>query len=137
MKFSYTNDLKELKQLATDITNFSKENQIKDEVVYALNLCLDEVLTNIISYGLKNTPKGEEKISLELTIHDGKVIATISDNGSPFDPLTEGPKNPDISSELENRKIGGLGVYFLDQYMDSVNYRRENDHNVLTLTKDI
>lgn len=136
MKFSYKNNLLELRKLASDIQTFSTSYKLPQEIVYALNLCLDEVLTNIISYGLKE--KSEDcPINLELIVVDNQVVATMSDPGIPFNPLKSRSSCPDIQSPLEDRNIGGLGVYFLEQYMDKIEYNRENDNNVLTLTKYI
>lgn len=136
MQFSYTNNISELKKLASDIETFAETYQLKPKVIYALNLCLDEVLTNIISYGLKECAPNS-KIQLELKINNNHIMAIISDPGVPFDPLQLIDDLPDTSSSIEDRTIGGLGVYFLEQYMDKVDYERKGNLNVLTLTKNI
>jgi len=136
MQFSYTNNISELKKLASDIETFAESHQLKPKVIFALNLCLDEVLTNIISYGLKESTE-DPKILLELVIDRNHVVATVSDPGVPFNPLQVIEDLPDTSSPIEDRTIGGLGVYFLEQYMDKVEYNRKGNLNVLTLTKNI
>ncbi|PWU06554.1 MAG: ATP-binding protein [Verrucomicrobia bacterium] len=136
MKFSYSNNIAELKKLASDIEVFAETFQLEPKVIYALNLCLDEILTNIISYGLKDQ-KDHPTIELELTRDNNQITATISDPGIPFNPLKALQTVPDTSSKIEDRCIGGLGVYFLEQYMDNVQYSRKDNLNVLTLTKNI
>lgn len=134
MQFSYTNSFSELKKLASDIEVFAETYKIPPKPIYALNLCLDEVITNIISYGFKEKPK-DSTIQLDLSLHNNQITAVVSDLGIPFNPLTQA--SPDTISSLENRDIGGLGLYFLDQYMDKVEYKRKDDHNILTLIKNI
>lgn len=134
MKFTYTNNISELKKLASDIEVFSETYKLEPKIIFALNLCLDEVLTNIISYGLNEKIKNPI-IELDLSLNNNQVIATISDPGVAFNPLKTIEAPPDIASSIEDRSIGGLGVYFLEQYMDNVEYKRENNLNILTLTK--
>lgn len=134
MKLSYKNDLSELTKLAADIETFSADQDLPPEVVYALNLCLDEVLTNIISYGLKNKPD-DYLIEMELSVNNAAVHATMRDNGVAFNPLKA--DEPDLNTKVEDRQVGGLGVYFLEQYMDNIQYEREDDQNVLTLSKNL
>lgn len=136
MQFSYTNNLSELKKLASDIESFAITYQLPPKIIYALNLCLDEVLTNIISYGLDNKLE-DPTIQLDLSFNNNQVIAKISDPGIPFNPLKTAPPAPDTHSSIEDRNIGGLGVYFLEQYMDNVEYNRSDNHNILTLIKNI
>lgn len=134
MKLFYKNNFSSLTKLASDIEAYAIQNNIPQAVTYALNLCLDEVLTNIISYGRKNKTQ-DCQIEMDLATSDNQVIATMRDTGIPFNPLENAPNHPNLRSTIEDRSVGGLGVYFLEQYMDKVEYRRENNQNVLTLTK--
>jgi sigma-B regulation protein RsbU (phosphoserine phosphatase) len=61
------------------------------------------------------------------------LVVIISDNGAPFDPTTRGEVDTTLSAE--ERSIGGLGIMLMRRYMDSTEYRREGDRNILTLTK--
>ena len=94
-----------------------------------IELCLEEILVNIINYAYPNTP-GEMDISCGLT-EDGTLIIHVIDQGVPFDILSV--EKPDISASVDERHIGGLGIFFVKQLMDDVHYRRENDKNILTL----
>lgn len=133
MKCFYQNNLKELEKLATDIKEFSNKEGLTEEMLYALNLCLDEVVTNIISYSESDT---SDPIELHLTNDGNSVTATVKDSGKPFNPILESKKDHGVHEKLEKRIPGGLGTYFLDQYMDEIHYKRENNQNILTLKKE-
>lgn len=137
MKFTYKNDLDELKKLANDIELFSKKEKLSDNIIYHLNLCLDEILTNVISYSLNPKFKGEETIEIELKAQEEKICIKVKDKGAPFNPFTEKNLNPDITSDINKRNIGGLGVFFIDQYMDYVKYERIGNYNIIYLEKNI
>ena len=104
------------------------------KLVFTLNLALDELVTNVVSYGY-DEPAGDRDITVALAVGDGRLTATLEDDGRPFDPLAKAP--PDIDSSLEDRRIGGLGVHFVRTMMDDVQYRRVDGRNRLTLVKTL
>jgi anti-sigma regulatory factor (Ser/Thr protein kinase) len=126
----YRNDLAELNRLAADIERFAADNNMDPSVAHAFNLCLDEVFTNIVSYGF--TPGQHHEVKLELRANPREFVAIIRDDGNAFDPLSQAPQ-PDLHAPIEHRKIGGLGVYFVKTLMSRVHYRREHNWNVLEM----
>jgi len=132
MRFTYRNDLSELEKLARDLESFGEEHAVNPAVVHAFNLCLDEILTNIVSYGFEDG--SEHEIHLDLTEKDEVVTATLVDEGKPFNPLTDA-KDPDLDASVEDREIGGLGIFFMKQMMDAVDYERVDGRNCLTMSK--
>jgi anti-sigma regulatory factor (Ser/Thr protein kinase) len=100
--------------------------------VHAFNLCLDELFTNIVSYGYPGG--GEHTIELDLRADAVEAVAILRDDARAFDPLTQAP-HPDLNAPIESRKIGGLGVYFVKVLMTRVSYRREGRHNVLEMAR--
>jgi serine/threonine-protein kinase RsbW len=86
-------------------------------IIYKVQLVVDEACTNVINYAYTEGP-GPLKIILELAGDD--VIITIEDQGKPFNPTTI--PLPDLNADLENRKIGGLGIHFMRTMMDSFGY---------------
>jgi len=123
-----TNELPEISRLADRIDVFCHERNIHGRVAYRFNLVLDEVLTNIISYGF---PKGGRHEIEVKVVYDGRSLtASISDDGAAFDPLSQAA--PDIHAGIEGRKIGGLGIHLLRKLTDSVDYRRADGRNQLT-----
>ncbi|MFC2019223.1 ATP-binding protein [Chloroflexota bacterium] len=96
-----------------------------------MRLASEETLVNIINYAYPDK-YGNIEITYEVK-ENKRFVVEIIDWGIPFDPLSL-PK-PDIKAPLEKRKVGGLGIYLTRTIMDEVNYRRDQDRNILTLTK--
>jgi len=94
-----------------------------------IELCVEEVLVNIFNYAYPGEP-GEVEISCH-SAPEGTLTIRIVDSGIPFNILSS--DDPDISLSIDERHIGGLGIYFVKQLMDRVEYHRENNKNVLSL----
>ncbi len=97
------------------------------DLVFKVNLALEEMGLNIMDYGLDG---GE--LEIELTSNTDALTIEITDNGRPFDPLNDAPEH-DVTSELEDRAVGGLGIHLTRTVMDEMSYRRENGRNHLTM----
>jgi serine/threonine-protein kinase RsbW len=101
--------------------------KLDKKTTYKLRLAVDEIATNIISYGYQAMAK-EGNISLITEINQGSVTLCLEDTGIPYDPFSqEAPK--DLSQFLEHRTIGGLGVYLAIQGVDKFIYERVGDRN--------
>ncbi|MCK9298917.1 ATP-binding protein [Methanoculleus sp. YWC-01] len=101
-----------------------------DELVFAVQLAVDEACSNTILYGYG----GEAgTITIACTADDDAVRVTIIDDGVAFDPLTAPP--PPLDVPAEERPIGGLGIHFIRTVMDSVTYARKDGKNVLSMEK--
>jgi anti-sigma regulatory factor (Ser/Thr protein kinase) len=124
------NDLGEITRLAEELEGFCERNAVSPGSLMALNLALEEIVTNVISYGFED---GSHEIDLELLLDDGMVQATVADDGKPYDPLQR--EDPDVDAPLEERDIGGLGVLLVKKLMDDVTYARTDGRNVLTIRK--
>ncbi len=104
-----------------------------EATIYKIQLAVDEASTNVINYAYPGS-KGPLKVTLEQAGKD--LLISITDKGKPFDPTKIPP--PDVDSDLETRKIGGLGIYFMHKLMDSVNYSYDpREGNKLTLRKSL
>ena len=123
-------DLSSLATLADIIERFGAVNALSDAVQNRLNLMLDELITNSITYGLTKIPDPE--LRLRLHVAEGAVVAQIEDNGTAFNPFEEAPE-PDPTLGLEERPIGGLGVFLVKQFADSTAYERVDGRNRITL----
>lgn len=102
-----------------------------DDLVFAVQLAVDEACSNTILYGYPGREPGT--ITVACTADDDAVRVTITDDGVAFDPLTAPPPLLDIPAE--ERPIGGLGIHFIRTAMDSVTYVREGGKNVLSMEK--
>ncbi len=127
------NNLAELERLATEVTGWCNRQALSEEVEYQLNLVLDEVVSNVIRHGYRDTRQHE--IRVDLNFQNGELTIRVEDDGVHFSPLQVPP--PDITKPLNERRVGGLGVYMVRQIMDSLDYRRENGRNSLVMTKRV
>ena len=91
----------------------------------------DEIFSNIAKYAYD----GYGEVTIELKVARGRIEISFTDSGIPFDPLAAAP--PDISSNPDDQRIGGLGIFIVKSTMDSVTYKRDGDRNVLALVKTI
>ena len=95
-----------------------------------LALSLDEVVTNVLTYGADPSGRAPE-VTVHLRHGDGSIEVEVVDATPAFDPLEAGP--PDLESDLEDRPVGGLGIFLARQLTDEHSYRREAGCNRLTL----
>ena len=132
MKVIYKNTVSEVKKLAQDIQQFCTDEHLDETMLYDLNLCLEEVITNIIRYGFKD----HKTHPIELTIerHVDKIVAIIRDEGIPFNPL-EHIHPPVMTEAIDQKPMGGLGLYFVHEKMDELEYSRQLAHNIFKMTK--
>jgi anti-sigma regulatory factor (Ser/Thr protein kinase) len=99
----------------------------------SLNLALEEAVTNVIMYAY---PKGTEgPVDIDATLDGGELCFVLSDSGTPFDP-TAAPE-ADISLGVEERPIGGLGIFLVRKIMDQVTYQYTGGRNTLKMLKKI
>jgi anti-sigma regulatory factor (Ser/Thr protein kinase) len=130
-KLTIGNDLSELDRVHSWVEGFQAEHALSADVAFAVTLSLDELLTNIISYGYPHTVAHAVWISMRLEADCLHV--RIEDQAEPFNPLTA--EEPDIDAPIEDRRIGGLGIHFVRTVMDEVAYQFVDGRNVLTLMK--
>lgn len=104
------------------------------KICYKVHLALDELLTNVVSYAYEGKD-GDVEIRYEITEEPKGISITIVDSGSPFNPLES--EDPDLDVGVAERQIGGLGLFIVKSVMDEIEYKRENDQNVLTIRKAI
>jgi serine phosphatase RsbU (regulator of sigma subunit)/anti-sigma regulatory factor (Ser/Thr protein kinase) len=140
-------DLDELARLAEALEAAGETFGLAPKIVFNLNLVLDELVTNTVSYGYGDATsaganaganagthaKTGHGIEIALRRDGADLVVTYEDDAAPFNPLDIPP--PDLESDLEDRHIGGLGIHLVRTMMDSVTYERRNDRNRLVMTK--
>lgn len=127
------NDHAELPRLAEEVESFLAAHDASHSVIFKINLVLDELVTNILSYGYPDQTTHE--IAVRLGLDGREVELTIEDDGIAFNPLDAA--KPDLEASLEERVVGGLGVHFMREIMEKVEYRREAGHNVLVMARSL
>ena len=128
------NQVTELGPLADNIDLFVQTHGLPSKLAHEVNICLDEIVSNVINYGYPDG--GEHLMEIRLALTPEGLITEVEDGAKPFNPLNEA-KEPDVGKPLEEREIGGLGVFLVKKLMDEVSYTRCGDRNILTLTKRI
>lgn len=126
-------DLREIERLNRIVRLFGDLHEVPSRTLYAVNLALDEVVTNLVLHGFKDGTGHE--FAIDLTARDGAIIAQVEDDGIAFNPL-DAPV-PNLNAPLEERTLGGLGIHLVRSLMDKMEYRREGPKNVLTVRKRI
>lgn len=108
--------------------------EIEPELLINISMAIDEVFCNIARYAY---PEQEGDVTVRFDFDDSIRTATITftDSGISFDPLQS--PDPDITLSTKKRQIGGPGIFMVKNMMDSMEYRRENDMNILTIRKII
>jgi len=127
------NNLKELRRVNDVIDDWGRTANFSQSSLYNVQLALEEILTNIISYAYNDQKIHEILIRFDMTREILSII--IEDDGMEFDPtvVTE----PNLDSDLENRKIGGLGLHLVKKIMRRMEYKRVVNKNILILETEI
>ena len=123
--------LTEIEEVQQHFKVFSKHHDISDRTVQKMSIVIDELLNNIITYAYDGD--GDEhdiKVKADISENHGKLYVTIADDGIPFNPLEHEP--PDLTTPIEKRTIGGLGVLLAKELSDQLTYERDVDGNVVT-----
>ncbi len=110
-----------------------KRSDPSPEAEFFLLLAIEELVTNCIKYGYDDT--AEHTIVIVLSTANEMLTITVTDDGHPFDPLSA--PRPNLALDIQDRPIGGLGIYLLRELADEVAYERRDDRNHLALTKHI
>jgi sigma-B regulation protein RsbU (phosphoserine phosphatase) len=105
------------------------ELKVKEDIIEIIKLAVDEICSNIIMHGYKDMEAGQ--IWLRVKIENSDLLVEIEDHGHSFDPLSF--NKPNLTEELDEREIGGLGIYFVKESVDDLIYERDEDKNRLTL----
>jgi sigma-B regulation protein RsbU (phosphoserine phosphatase) len=125
------NDLKQITNAIEWFEPFAMENKIPFAIIQKINITLDELLNNIISYGYED--KDVHEIDIEVELRGERLIIIIHDDGIPFNPFKKDP--PDTMLTVEERMIGGLGIHLVKKLMDEYEYKRQTNRNIITLIK--
>ena len=115
------------------IDEFASENAIPGETAMEIKLAVEEAVVNVINYAYP--PESEGDIFVDCQIEGDLVRITVRDKGKEFDP-TKAPE-VDVEASLDDRQIGGLGIFLLGTLADSVKYSRDNEFNILIVEKRI
>ena len=128
-----TNDIEQVPQLADFVDMVCEEVGFDPSVSIQMNLAIEEAVVNVMSYAYPVGIVGN--VIIEAQANEDCLTFTIIDNGTPFDPTAKSEVDTTLSAE--ERPIGGLGIHLVRQLMDSINYERIDNKNILTLRKKL
>lgn len=120
--------LEGIKRLQAELAAFGEARNWPGKLAYQVELVIEELCLNIVKHG------NAHRIELSLRSNPDALAIDIVDDGIAFDPLTEVP-TPDLASGVEDRPVGGLGVFLVKSVIDCVEYTREDDRNHIKLEK--
>lgn len=126
------NRLDELQRFITTLTEFARVGGLPEEVSFSVQLAIDELFTNIVSYGYDD--EDSHQIEIKMSVQGRELRIDLIDDAKQFDPLHEAAQ-PDLDANLEDRRIGGVGIHLVKTMMDEVSYKYEDSKNQLTLVK--
>jgi anti-sigma regulatory factor (Ser/Thr protein kinase) len=121
-------DLSELRRLAEWIKARTPQ-VLSGDTVFAVQLCLEEAVANIIMHG--GAKDDRLKIAIELERDGGTLVARIEDSGREFDPTQFPP--PSVAKSLEEAKVGDLGIHLMHSFASDMHYEQRDGRNRLTL----
>lgn len=99
-----------------------------------IDIAIDEIFSNIANYAY-NPEIGDAKVKVDITENPLSVIITFVDNGKPYNPLKN--EDPNTNAKLDERDIGGLGIFMVKKMMDAVEYEYKDGQNILKIKKNI
>ena len=133
MEMTIGNEFSELARVADAIEEFAKREGIRAAVMDGVNLAVDELLTNTMMYGYPAEAK--DSIGIQAYREAGQLVVIITDRGKGFDP--RGKRERKHASSIEDCKIGGLGLFFVQEMTDGLEYRHSEGRNITTIRKEV
>ena len=133
LSIQLSNNRPEIRNLRNRFDIFAKDNKIPEKAIHDVQLALDEIVTNTIEYGYEDNDK--HLIDIKFTFNKKSLKITIIDDANPYNILDK--ENPDTSLSLEDKPIGGLGIYLVKHLMTNIDYDYRDGKNHILLTKSL
>ena len=121
-----TNDFHELERATPLVEGFLSPFSLSSEAVFLVHFAIEEIITNIIKYGYDD--QESHRIDLLIEVSSTELAVSITDDGHEFDP-GQAPA-PDLESPVQDRKIGGLGIYLTRKMSSGLEYHRDGSNNI-------
>jgi serine/threonine-protein kinase RsbW len=123
--------ISELERLTHWLEALVERDGLSSQLSFRVDLCLTEIVTNVISYGYAAGQAPREAVVLHYCLTPTEVIFDIADSGVAFDPTTYVSRPP--AASLADAEIGGRGLRLVQQYVGSMHYQRDSQVNRLEL----
>lgn len=116
------------------VENFMQKNAVSTNDMMMLDIAIEEIFVNVASYAYAPN-HGMVTIEVSMQQNPKAMQVVFTDQGIPYNPLDK--EDPDVNLKLEEREIGGLGIYMVKQSMDAVRYAYKDNRNILTIVKNL
>lgn len=130
VELAFDADIEALQTVQAAVERFAEAEALPAKTAYALSLCLEELLTNIVMHGRQESG-GATRVGVRVAVAGPEVEVRIDDDGRAYDPTTT--PEPDLDALLDDRPIGGLGVHLVRQLASRFEYRHEEGRNRVTI----
>lgn len=120
-----------LDEIRDAVAEIARGGGFSEKTIYSLQLAADEAASNIIEHAYEGITTA--KLYMTCDMKGDEIIITMRDTGKSFNPTAV--REPNLSADLSERQIGGLGVYLMRKLMDTVHYESSKSGNLLTMTK--
>lgn len=132
------NDIAQVPMLAEWVEELGEELSLPMPAVFQLNLALEEAVVNVMNYAYPGEKGRPVTLIAEQKTDKGngeRIVFRLIDEGVPFDPTQQAA--PDITLSAEERSIGGLGIFLVEQLMEEVTYQRDGTRNILSMVYNV
>ncbi len=133
IEFELKNRPSESDRLCEKLEEFGDSQNLSKKTVFQICFAVDELFTNVISYGFCDVH--EHSIGITVSLEDDTITIVVEDDAKPFNLNEVEP--PNTKCACEDREIGGLGIFLTKNLMDSVTYKRNGRKNIVTMKKRI
>jgi len=116
-------------EIIESVMNSPEVESLPEDIKFKVRLCVEEVEENILCYS------GTTWVEVTVSMENGELNIKFIDGGVEFDPLAN--PDPDINCPLEQRQVGGLGIFLCKQMMDSLTYTFTKGCNIFTMSKSV
>lgn len=123
----FPGSLANIAEAAKWVDQTASAQELPPEKIYALRVCAEEILTNVVRHGGLPSPQ----IELTIGLYPDRLDLVVEDNGVPFDVSASTPRR--VGQPLEKANIGGLGIQLINSFADRLSYSRANDKNRVVL----
>ena len=122
-------EINNLRKFIELVSRCAEEQGFSPERITEIGVATEEALVNVCNYAYQDG-NGDVKVSCILD-DENRFVIEIEDAGIPFDVLST--SEPDLIDDIDERKVGGLGVFIIKELVEDVQYRREDNKNILKL----
>lgn len=127
--------LEHLYELLEKIDTFYCFDEIDSKKLTALKIAFEEMFVNVTKYAYPKEKDAPKTVTVTLEWLDGEARIQLTDHGIPYNPLCK--EDPDLSADVMQRPIGGLGIHMVKKMTDDLQYSCQNGENQITLIKKL